>query len=49
MNKAQEDRIRAKYADKMREKSARAKADQAAKRDSKSSIATSGVEDKPRS
>jgi hypothetical protein len=48
MNKAQEDRFRAKYADKMRAKSAKAKADLASKRTSKPSAAAPVPEDKPK-
>jgi hypothetical protein len=49
MNKAQEDRVRAKYADKMRERSAKAKADLAAKRVGKSSAQTPVADGKPKS
>ena len=49
MNKVQEDRVRAKYADKMREKSAKAKADLAAKRASKSPAQTPVAINEPES
>jgi hypothetical protein len=40
MSKAQEDRARQKFADKMRERSAKAKADLAAKKANKSAVQT---------
>jgi hypothetical protein len=48
MSKAQEDRAREKFADKMRQKTAKAKADLAARQAGKSSAGKTATQDEPK-